>query len=311
MKAILPILCAAFLASSALAAATDAELKAAEAKVRGLVKTERLAKDLRLIADEFDRETDKGKEDEKTLEEYSRGALERVERLRRSGGLDAQLLPVLDRLEALFRELPSKTYARSYAGSLVRAVAEELRWACETGPTIDAALGLLEENLALPAGIPQDGEADALGFFPEDVPLSKFKKLGPIRVFLMKHRLKRPKSHARTTAVEVISAKHNVQVGVELEGVVTRTSKNVDQDYTFNFGDLHMEITPEWRLLHRKMPLPKKGQKVRVKGWTYFDKFHGSELEYDPKDPVMGANRVTVWEIHPVQGIEVLGSPRP
>jgi hypothetical protein len=67
-----------------------------------------------------------------------------------------------------------------------------------------------------------------------------------------------------------------------------------------------MEITPEWRLLHKGFIEPKVGQKIRVKGWTYYDYFHKSELEYDPADPVVGIKRVVVWEIHPVQSIEII-----
>ena len=104
----------------------------------------------------------------------------------------------------------------------------------------------------------------------------------------------------------MIGNKRNVQIGIEMEGVVTGTSGAFDRDYCFNIGDLHFEITPEWRLLHRKMPLPKAGQKIRLKGWSYFDYFHGSELEYDASDPILGSNRATVWEIHPVQDIEIL-----
>ena len=84
------------------------------------------------------------------------------------------------------------------------------------------------------------------------------------------------------------------------------TGARVSEFVHIRVGDLHLEITPEWRLLHKGMPLPKVGQKVRLKGWTYFDSFHGNELEYDPKDPVVGAERVTVWEVHPVQDVEVL-----
>src|ERR1019366_256560 len=93
-----------------------------------------------------------------------------------------------------------------------------------------------------------------MAFLPVDVPLEKWKKLGPIRVFLSKHRLKRPKNYAQTTALDLIGGKHNVGVGVVLEGKVDSAQLFFwDQDYCFNIGNLHLEITPEWRLLHPKL----------------------------------------------------------
>ena len=65
-------------------------------------------------------------------------------------------------------------------------------------------------------------------------------------------------------------------------------------------------MTPEWRLLHPKIPKPKTGDKIRVRGWTYYDVFHKFEMEYDPADPVIGLTRATLWEIHPVQDVTIL-----
>lgn len=296
----------------------ETELKRAESEADGLVDKEaerriearnaleRVKKDLRYISEELDRET-VGEENGKPLSEYSAGGLARIQSLRTRGAIDPELFPVLDQLEALYRRLPEAVYAKDYAGSLVEAVNDELRWVAEDPSGIDEKLSTLKDDLSLPASIAGDGDVDDLAFFPEDVPLDKFKKLGPIKIFLMKHRLKHPKSYVVTTPNDLKSGKHHVEIGVEMEAVVTGAHfYPVDRDYTFDFGDLHLEITPEWRLLHKGMPLPKVGQKVRIKGWSYFDSFHGNELEYDPQDPVVGAERVTVWEVHPVQEVEVL-----
>ena len=291
------------------AASHAAQLTAAHHRRRAktLQESERVKKDLKYISEELDRETVNDVEDTKSLEAYSEGVLARIEELRRNGQIDPKLGAVLNRLEALYRDLPKRDYAREYGGSLVRAINEELRWIADDSTTADEKLALLDEQLSLPDAMPEDGDAAPNGWiFPVDVPLEKFKKLDPIRVFLMKHHIKRPKSHVRTTPADLIGNKHHVQIGVELEGTVTWAGGAFDRDYCFNIGELHMEITPEWRLLHRKMPLPKVGQKIRVKGWSYFDYFHGSEIEFDEADPVLGSSRATVWEIHPVQDVEIL-----
>jgi hypothetical protein len=286
--------------------AQDSVDAARKARVERRKELERLRKDLRYVAEALDRETVGAEGDEKTLDELSKGGLGRLKELRATGGLDPKLAPALDRLEALYAGLPAKTYAKEYAVDLAAAVAEELRQAASEPSSEEELLSRLQANLSLPAAMPGDADVEDLAFFPVDVPLAKFKKLGAIRIFLMKHRLKRPGSHAKTTAAAIIAGRHNVQVGVEVEGTVTAIYKAIDQDFCFDFGALHIEMTPEWRLLHPKIHKPKVGERVRVKGWTYFDVFHKAEFEYDPQDPVMGVNRATQWEIHPVQDVEPL-----
>lgn len=278
----------------------------AERRIEARVELERIKKDLRYISEELDRETLEGESD-KPLQAYSSGGLSRLAALRARGAIDPRLAPVLDQLAGLYRGLADRTYAQDYAGSLVKAVNDELRWVAEAPSSVAEKLRTLKEDLVLPPAAAGDGGVDALASFPEDLPLAKFLKLGPIKIFLMKHRLKRPESYAATTPQALIAGKHNVEVGVEMEGTVTGAHFFPwDRDYTFDIGNLHLEITPEWRLAHKGMVEPKVGQKIRLKGWSYFDRFHGSELEYDPEDPVVGIKRVTVWEVHPVQDIEVL-----
>lgn len=273
---------------------------------------EQLKKDLNYIAEEIDRERLGETMD---LQSHSVGCLKRIEHLKANGNLDTRLYDpaenpqdpdkVIPRLEKLCRELPSKTYAEQYPRGLIKALATELREASTLNET--NALAVLKEHLIFPDQMP--GEEDAfssLALFPTDLTLAQFKKLGVIRNFLVKHRIKRPKTHVKTMAQAIVDEKHHVQIGVEVEGTVTQHSGSFDQDYTFNIGDLHIEMTPEWRLLHPKIPKPKKGDKIRVRGWTYYDVFHKFEMEYDPADPVIGLTRATLWEIHPVQDVEIL-----
>lgn len=282
----------------------EAEL---DRRIAAYQEDERVKKDLRYMSEELDRETLEDEEAEKSLQAYSEGGLARLAGLRARGNLDPMLRPVLDRLETLYRELAGKDYAKDFAGSLVKAVDEELRSAADSGADAAGMVAALERGLELPAAIPGDGDVEDQAFFPTDLTVDQFLKLGPIKIFLAKHRLKRPSSTARAAAADLIAGKHHVQVGVEVEGTVTWARKfPIDQDYCFNIGELHMEITPEWRLTHPGFVTPKVGQKVRVKGWTYYDYFHKSELEYDPADPVLGTLRKVVWEIHPVQDVKVI-----
>lgn len=280
---------------------------------------EALRKDLRYVAEELDRER---LGERQQLAAHSAGCLARLDHLKRNGRLDRRLYDpaenppdpdkVIARLERICRELPSKTYAEQYPRGLIKAIATELREAAESPEDDAAVLALLRERLVLPEQRP--GEEDAftsLALFPVDIPEARFRKLGAIRIFLVKHRLKRPRAHARTDWSAIASGAHNAQIGVEIEGLVVRHGGAIDGDYTFDIGDLHIEMTPEWRLAHPGIPKPRKGDRVRVRGWTYVDVFHKAEMEYDPADPVLGANRVTQWEIHPVQDVEILAAAAP
>lgn len=287
--------------------------EAREAGARRYQDLQRLRRDLAYIASELDREELGTTGD---LLAVSEGCLARLDYLKAHGRLDLRLYDpkeappdpdkVLPRLDAICRGLPGRVYAAEYSRELMRAVATELREAAGAGDEA-AVLGRLREHLVLPDQ--QAGEEDAfssLALFPIDLTLAQFRKLGAIRIFLVKHRLRRPAGHVKTAAKDITAGKHHVQIGVETEGVLTRASGEVDFDYTFNIGDLHIEMTPEWHLSHPGVPRPKKGQRVRVRGWTYYDSFHKAEHEYDPEDPVLGKHRATLWEIHPVQDVEIL-----
>lgn len=275
-----------------------------EARHKAFRELERLRKDLRYISEELDREILGPRRD---LDSYSKAGLLRLEELNRRGNIHGKLGPAMAKLEELYKGLPSMEYAREYARGLVKSISHELRWIADEAQDEAELLKLLEENLVISREALVDGKQPSPeAWFPVDVPLDKFKRLGPIRIFLVKHRMKRPKSHAATDAATILAAKHNVQIGVELTGKVTGQDYAIDQDYTFDFGALHIELTPEWRILHPSIPKPKVGDKVRVKGWTYFDIFHKAEEEYDPEHPTLGLSRLSQWEIHPVQEIEIL-----
>ncbi len=149
------------------------------------------------------------------------------------------------------------------------------------------------------------------GAFPEDIPLERWNKLDPIRRFLVKHRWSRPRSYEPVTIADLEAGRVNVQKGVEVEGVVVATDvSHVDFDYNFRIGDIVMEVTPEWRLFHRHMHMPLVGERVRVRGWTYYDGFHKVEDFLHKKLPHKRdesfEERESLWEIHPVQDVEVL-----
>lgn len=268
----------------------------AASRIQGRRDEKRLKKDLRYIAEELDRELVGPR---LSAHDLSIALAGRVAGLRARGNIDPRLSPTLDRLEQLFQTLEQRADIDHYLYSFLRHLSEELRWAADTSKDSTALLARLDEDLDLPI--------DAEAFFREDIPLKDWRKVGLIKIWLMKHRIKRPKSHTVTTDRNIVRGRHNVQIGVELEGVVTRRKLSVDGDSTFDIGDLHIEITPEWRLIYgRKMPIPKNGDKVRLKGWTYYDAFHTSEEEYDPADEVMGLKRKSLWEIHPLQDVVIV-----
>lgn len=257
---------------------------------------ERLRKDLRYIAEELDREL----LGPRTNARDTATALNaRIAGLRARGNIDPRLDPVLVRLERLFATMEQREHIDFFVWSFVRAVTDELREAADTAKDQASLLKTLDERLDVPI--------DAEAFLKEDLTLAQFRKQGPIKIFIAKHRLKRPKRHVTTTAPAVVASRHHVQIGVELEGVVTRRNPSIDGDTTFDIGHLHIEVTPEWRLVYgRDMPIPHVGDRVRLKGWTYYDSFHKSEEEYDAADPDLGAERKTLWEVHPVLDVEIL-----
>jgi hypothetical protein len=225
----------------------------------------------------------------KDLEDGSDPSAQVLE-VRAGRAMPAALAPVLDRLARLYRDISRKTYTQPYREGLKRAVARHLRWAADRARDKRQLIQSLLEQLSLPDRI------DAAGFLKEGVSVEEFIAQGPIKVFLAKHRLARPASYVRTTAEDIVAGRHPVQIGVEVEGtVVVHEFYPFDGDYTFDFGGLHMEITLEWRLSHPRMHRPVTGDRVRVRGWTYYDYFHDNE-----------AGRDTVWEIHPVMDVELL-----
>src|SRR5579859_4227086 len=215
-----------------------------------------LHRDVRAAAAAIEREVRAGEED-RGLADVSAAVLERLADARSRASDDARSARAFNRLEDLFRSLPRRRYAEAYALDLAAAVAAELRAAADDAADDAELLARLQRDLELPESVPGDTEPEDEAFFPVDVPLAQFKKLGAVKVFMMKHRLKRPPSHAPTTPESIVGGEHHVEVGVEVEGKVTSGSLfPFDQDYCFNIGDLHIELTPEWRLKHPKIPEP-------------------------------------------------------
>jgi hypothetical protein len=230
------------------------------------------------------------------LSKHGRAALAKL----RDESLSSEGLTALDKLDAVYKDLPKRTWAEDYALDLAAIIALTPGWVADEGGSVEQMNKRFDESFPIPDAQPDSDELIKL--FPEDVPLEKFKHICPITIFLMKHRLKRPKTITKTTPEDLIANKLHVQVGAQVEGVVTWATggREFDRDYCFNIGDLHLEITPEWLLTHRGFIKPKVGDKVRVTGWTYWDYFHPAEHDLD--EP--GSRRTTDWEIHPVQSIE-------
>lgn len=257
---------------------------------------ERLKKDLRYVAEELDRELMGPKKNATAAAAALRA---RIAGLRARGNLDPRLDPILTKLDQLYSTMDQRDHIDYYVRSFMHAITDELREAADQAKDSASLIKTLEGRLDVPV--------DAESWLKEDLSVADFKKQGPIKIFIAKHRIKRPTSYVKTTATAVVASRHHVQIGVEIEGVVTYRSLSIDGDLTYDFGSLHLEITPEWRLFYeRNLPDPKIGDRIRIKGWSYYDSFHQSEEEYDPADPVLGAARKTLWEIHPLQDLELL-----
>jgi len=236
--------------------------------------------------------------DEEDLEKLAQNGRDAIAKLR-AETFSIEGVSALDKLDAVYAGLPKKTWAKDYAGDFAAIIALTPGWVADEGGTVEEMNKRLDEAFPIPDAQPDTQEMFKL--FPEDVPIEKFKHIFPVTIFLMKHRLKRPKTITKTTVDDILADKLHVQIGAQVEGVVNWTTdgREFDQDYCFNIGDLHLEITPEWLLLHPHFIKPKVGDKVRVTGWTYWDYFHPAEHDFDPKE-----KRFTDWEIHPVQSIE-------
>lgn len=156
--------------------------------------------------------------------------------------------------------------------------------------------------------------------FPVDVPLEEFQKLGPVRIFLMKHRQRRPPDYTEVTGEDLAAGRYNVQKGVILRGRVTNSHFFAgDGDHVFNIGIIHNEITPIWRATHRGPRIPRNGDLVEIRGWSYYDSFHDEEgpdeqaiWEVPDENSPTGKRwtRPNVWEVHPVTDVRVIERAR-
>ncbi|MBI4052122.1 MAG: hypothetical protein HY400_06425 [Elusimicrobia bacterium] len=214
------------------------------------------------------------------------------------GTFSPELQPVLDRLIQIFDEFPKRDYAQEHPGDVMRAIARQLEVSAQRA----SSSGGIPKEILKDLYLPTHGEIETEALFPKNISLKKFKKLNPIIVWLLKHRRSLPGIYTPVVPFHMKKDQYNVQIGVILEGVVQRINRAVDGDIVFDVEDIHCEITPEDQIF-RKIKAPVVGSQVKVYGWSYYDLFHEDEAEEEKE---LTANRATVWEVHPVNKIEVL-----
>jgi hypothetical protein len=245
---------------------------------------------------------DPGRAEDARAREVAEALLRRVAELRGERGRSPQMRRVLTRVEELVRLYPERWYAREHPGGMTRAIARTLEENAREARSPAELERKTRRDLDLPA--------DEAGL-PTNVPLEKFKKLGPIVIFILKHRTSEPEAYLATTPEDLMANKHNVEVGVSFQGRVTRVNRAVDGDVTFDVSVIHNEITPQFlRSPSRraKLHMPRVGDLVEVKGWSYYDWFHRDEA---PEEQVITEGRPTVWEVHPVIELRLIQAATP
>ena len=212
-------------------------------------------------------------------------------------------------------------------GERTEAVAAHIPFHPLTSPAKKQAVGALFRELGCVKGrykkpddikkfferdVTLDGKTESR--LPTAVPWKYFAaKENPWQVFLMKHRREHPAAFASTTPKGLLAGDVSVQAYVELEGTVTHANASPspdDGDLTFNIGALHLEIPPEQQRTVGYRP--KKGDTVRVRGWTFLDlpHFAGADAScWGACGKGRGCESVA-WEIHPVISIKLV-TPAP
>lgn len=227
-----------------------------------------------------------------------------VQRLKSDPRRSPEFAATLDHLDSLLEEWPKRKYCADHPVQMQRAIARQIEFSAEKARSAEELPKVLKKDLFLPL----DVELESL--FPTKITVKKFKSLGPIIVFLMKHRMSRPDpdEYKPMNVEEIFSGVNQdsliVETGAILKGRVSNVvNTEFDRDITFDIGpnlqSIHCEITPSWRAVH-SVEVPKNGDLVEVRGWSYYDMFHTDEEE--------SKIRSTVWEIHPVHEIVILES---
>ncbi|GEM_PF-4355449 len=221
-----------------------------------------------------------------------------VATLKRDPGRGVSANAVLDHLAYVFNQFPLHIYCAGDPAEMVRVITRQIAFALNRVASVSELPIKVKEAIVLPE------DAILYGDFPEDIPLEKFKRLAPITIFLMKHRMNFPGSVVAARAGDLASGKYNVGVGVVLRGKVRNIHRfDGDDDIVFDIEMIHCEITPTWRQRHPDMLIPKEGDLVELAGWSYYDIFHADESQ---EENVGMKKRQTVWEVHPVQKIVAL-----
>ena len=247
-----------------------------------------------------------------TPQEAARRIKETASRWAASPGASPQLKAALAHLAGLADDWPNRRYCRLYPRQTLLALARQVEVSARKASSPAEVESFLRADLVLPL------DADLESLFPTDMTLKRYKALGPILIWLLKHRQSTPPSY-KPMAVDDIFARQEaddmiVESGVSLKGTVSAVSRAEDGDLCFDVGPssraIEVEITPDWRALH-PTNFPRVGDNVEVFGWSYFDSFHRDEIEgeKDVLEERPGAEkgkRATLWEVHPAHVVNVL-----
>lgn len=260
-----------------------------------------LREEAREIADALRKEKIKGLTPEQAADQLKRT----VRLLKSDPRRSPEFSVTLEHLDSLLEEWPKRKYCADHPVQMQRAIARQIEFSAEKARSAEDLPEVLKKDLFLPL----DVELESL--FPTKITVKKFKSLGPIVVFLMKHRMSRPEDYKPMDVEEIFSGVNQdsliVETGAVLKGRVSNVvNTEFDRDITFNIGpdlqSIHCEITPSWRSVH-PVDVPENGDLVEVYGWSYYDLFHTDEEE--------SRIRSTVWEIHPVHKVVILERPAP
>ena len=233
------------------------------------------------------------------VEEISRQLVQIILAFKNNPNGSPNVIPVLDHLVGVFGRFSNHFYCQEDPAAMIRVITREMLL------TIDKVNDAKELPYRLKGAIvlPEDSRLE--DNLPENIPLEQFKNLGAITIFLMKHRMSYPSSYVQTQSYDLAAGKYNVEVGVILRGKVRNIHLfSGDQDIVFDIDMIHCEITPTWRKEHPEMVIPKEGDLVEIRGWSYYDIFHADESQEEGE--VETKKRQTVWEVHPVQQVVIL-----
>lgn len=269
---------------------------AAKAKPPVQVSLQKLIGDLDAVAAELEAVRVMGME----VQALSDALAQKARDMKASGKFAKELDPVFDRLARMFENIPNRYYSAYSPRQALLSTAGQLRFDAAEAKDAPDLLERLDQSLDFP--LEPEGP-DQKGLLPTGMTLQQFLKKGPIRIFLMKHRLAVPKEYTPWTPQEIHEGKSLLGVGVVVRGTVTWSRTAIDLDQTWDIPPLHLEITPETRLF-RGLKAPKPGDFVEIRGWTYYDSFHKAEEEHEQGE--LGRRRPSLWEIHPVTKVTIL-----